>query len=257
VLSSDTVALPANRRQVVYRAGDGPPVVWLHGLNGAEADEPLVSALASHRTVLAPRAPGFDDLDELSDIRDVHDLALYYDDLLDALRLETCTLLGHSFGAMIAAEIAAHFPRRVERLVLISPLGLWNDAYPVADLFGVPSTEMPRLLYRTPPQATNGASGDVEALLTLTRGMTTVARFLWPIPDRGLARRLYRVRARTLLLHGREDAFVPVQYTHDFAAALPHAEVRLIEGAHMLPQEQTSDVVQAIEAFLEPGIGYD
>jgi pimeloyl-ACP methyl ester carboxylesterase len=252
VLASETIALPQGRSQVLYRAGDGPPLVWLHGLNGVEADEPIISRLARRNTVLAPLAPGFNDLEELADLRDIHDLALHYDDVLDALDVERTTLLGHSFGAMIAAEVAAHVPRRVDRLVLISPLGLWNDRYPVTDVFGVPSTEMPRLLYMTPPQSTNGATADVEALVTLTRGMTTVARFLWPIPDRGLSRRLYRIRARALVIHGEQDAFVPVQYADDFVRALPHAQKQIVsDGAHMLSLENTEDIARAIDQFLE------
>lgn len=251
MLASEIVALPRGRHEVVYRAGTGTPIVWLHGLNGVEADQPLIDRLAQRHQVVAPLAPGFNDLDELQDISDIHDLALHYDDLLDALQLERCVLLGHSFGAMIAAEIAAHVPRRVERLVLVSPLGLWNDAYPVTDLFAIPPTEMPRVLYSTPPQSTNGSSSDIETLVTLVKGMTTVARFLWPIPDRGLGRRLYRIRAPTLVVHGRDDAFVPVQYAKDFAAALAHADLRVIDGAHMLPQERTTEVVKAIAAFVE------
>lgn len=238
---------------MVYRAGDGPrTVVWLHGLNGVEADEPIISRLAQRNTVLAPLAPGFNDLDELLAIHDIHDLALHYDDVLDALNLEHTTLLGHSFGAMIAAEVAAHVPRRVDRLVLVSPLGLWNDRYPIPDLFGIPSTEAPRLLYTTPPQSTNGASADVESLVTLVRGMTTVARFLWPIPDRGLSRRLYRIRAPALIVHGANDAFVPVQYADDFVQALPNAQKHIVGGAaHMVTLEKTTEVGDAIDKFLE------
>jgi pimeloyl-ACP methyl ester carboxylesterase len=253
VLTSDTIALPAGRHQLVYRAGSGPPVVWLHGLNGVEGDQAIIDRLAGRHTVLAPLAPGFHDLDELGDIRDIHDLALHYDDLFDALQLNEVTLLGHSFGAMIAAEIAAHFPPRFRQLVLVSPLGLWNDQYPVTDVFAVPMTEMPRLLYVVPPASTNGGgTPDVEALVTLVKGMTTVARFLWPIPDRGLSRRLYRVRARTLVVHGEEDGFVPVRYADDFVSALSNAEKQIMPGAaHMLPQEQTKEVAEAIERFLE------
>jgi pimeloyl-ACP methyl ester carboxylesterase len=251
-LSSDTIALPAGRSQVLYRAGEGPPVVWLHGLNGVEGDQAIIDKLAERHTVLAPLAPGFNDLEELGDIRDIHDLALHYDDVLEALGLDDVPLLGHSFGAMIAAEIAAHFPHRCSRLVLASPLGLWNDQYPVTDVFAVPSTEMPRLLYVVPPQATNGVTADVERLVTLVKGMTTVARFLWPIPDRGLSRRLYRIRARTLIVHGDKDAFVPLQYAHDFAAAIADARTEVIKGAaHMLPQEQTAELTEAIDRFLE------
>src|SRR5438874_12509982 len=147
MLSSETVDLGGGRKQLVYRAGDGPPLVWLHSLYGVEADAPLIEALAQSHTVLAPLAPGFADLDELDDLRDIHDLALHYDDIMHALELPEAVVAGHSFGAMLAAELAAHVPSRVARLVLLSPLGLWNDRYPVADLFGIPAAEAPTLLY--------------------------------------------------------------------------------------------------------------
>src|SRR5262245_54208481 len=215
----DSVELAGDRHQAVYRFGDGPPLVWLHGLNGIDDSDPVVAELAAHFEVIAPLAPGFEDLEQIGDIRDIHDLALHYDDLLDALGIDSAPMVGHSFGAMIAAEIAAHFPKRVTQLVLLAPLGLWNDAYPVADLFAVPAPEMPRLLYADEQLArsavTPDARGDVEKLISLVRGMTTVARFLWPIPDRGLSRRLYRVRAPTLIVHGTRDSFVPAAYADD------------------------------------------
>jgi pimeloyl-ACP methyl ester carboxylesterase len=252
MLRSETIDLAGGRQPVIYHAGEGPPLVWLHGLNGVEQDAAIVTALASKHHVIAPLAPGFNDLDELQDLRDIHDLALHYDDILDHLHLDQATLIGHSFGAMIAAEVAAHVPARVKNLVLISPLGLWNDRYPVADLFAVPSTDMPSLLFvdpqRAAPPSANGSNVDVERLVTLVRGMTTVARFLWPIPDRGLSRRLRRIKAQTLIIHGERDAFVPAQYARDFATALPTAKLRIINaGGHMLPTEFPEQVLHAIE----------
>jgi pimeloyl-ACP methyl ester carboxylesterase len=86
VLDEEKLALGRGlrtRRQTVYRTGDGPPIVWLHGLNGVSADEPFIARLANGHSVIAPVAPGFDDLDELLDLRNIHELALLYDDLLD------------------------------------------------------------------------------------------------------------------------------------------------------------------------------
>src|SRR5919109_1274974 len=212
-LEQRTLELAGDRSQVVFVAGDGPPLVWLHGINGPDADQALISALAERFQVFAPLAPGFADLDELHELRDIHDLALHYDDVLDALEISQAVLAGLSFGAMIAAEYAAHYPKRVSRLVLISPVGLWNDNYPVADLWSVPAPELPRLLYadlshvQAPTQA-----GDIDAIVRLVSGMTSVARFLWPIPDRGLSRRLRRIVCPTLIVHGELDRFVPVQY---------------------------------------------
>src|SRR5437016_7254197 len=153
-LTESRLALPGDRHATVYQAGEGPPLVWFHSLYGVEADAPLLDALAQHNTIYAPEAPGFTDLADLDELRDIHDLALHYDDILTALKLaEPTPFAGHSFGAMIAAEVAAHFPNRVSRMVLLSPLGLWDDNHPVADLFGVPQQEAPRMLYVNPPEA--------------------------------------------------------------------------------------------------------
>ena len=84
----------------------------------------------------------------------------------------------------------------------------------------------------------SGPQPDVESVISLVRGMTTVARFLWPIPDRGISRRLHRVRAPTLVVHGQEDRFVPAAYVNDWLALLPDARGEVIPGAgHMLTVE--------------------
>lgn len=252
-MHSRSVRLGSGRMQVVYSAGEGPPLVWLHSLYGVEADGPVIDDLAENFSVYAPLAPGFADLAELDDIRDIHDLALHYDDMLEALGLQTASVAGHSFGAMIAAELAAHSPARVSRLVLASPLGLWNDAYPVADLFGVLQSEVAGMLYADASLTVGGGvKPDLEALIALTQGMTTVARFLWPIPDRGLSRRLHRVRAPTLVIHGALDRFVPAQYAEEFVARLSDASKRIIPGAgHMLTVEALDQTLAAIEQFLK------
>jgi pimeloyl-ACP methyl ester carboxylesterase len=259
MLSEQAVSLPRGSSQTVHRGGDGPPLLWLHGLGGVEPAGPLLEGLiGAGRTVIAPVAPGFADLAELAEIDDVHDLAIHYDDLLDALGLERAAVAGHSFGAMLAAEIAAHYPRRVEQLVLVSPLGLWNDEYPVADLFALTASEMPELLFADPASSAAAgvaaAEGDVEALVALAQSMTTAAKFLWPIPDRGLARRLPRITAPTLVLFGAEDRFVPPRYADDFAAAIPGTRSKLIDGAgHMLPVERPDEVLAAVGEFLGAG----
>jgi pimeloyl-ACP methyl ester carboxylesterase len=254
-MRAETLQLGARRGQVVvYRSGEsGPPLVWLHSLYGPEADARIVDTLAESYSVYAPLAPGFADLEELDHIRDIHDLALHYDDVLEALGLASPIVAGHSFGAMIGVELAAHVPYRVHRLVLTSPLGLWNDDHPVADLFSVPAPEMPTLLYVDPSRAPGaGTTPDVEAIIALARGMATVARFLWPIPDRGLWRRLHRVRAPSLVVHGTEDRFVPCFYAGEFATRLPNATRELIPGAgHMLFVEAFDATFAAMAPFLQ------
>ena len=254
MLRSEMIALHGGRTVEVRRAGEGRTIVWLHGPHGVRRNDPVIAALAGRHTVVAPVAPGFNDVDELDDLHDVHDLALHYDDLLEALGLDRVALVGHSFGAMIAAELAAHVPRRVARLVLISPFGLWRDDHPVADLFARPYTAIDRILWKAGEAA--GAMADpaslpndpVEQAVALSQAMTAVAKFIWPIPDKGLRRRLPRVSAETLVVFGADDAFVPAIYADEFAAAIPHARKAVIaDAAHMVPYEKTAEVVRLIE----------
>ena len=203
----------------VYRggpAGGAPPLVWLHPASGVNADDPVVAALAERFDVYAPLAPGFHEIAELDDIRDIHELAMLYDDLLEVLGLDAVACAGHSFGGMVAAELAAHHPRRVSKLVLVAPVGLWNDAYPVADIFATPPVQLADLVWGDPDsdiaRAARAASGAgvtlaervelvkdeayVEGMVRLVMGFTAVAKFMWPLPDKGLARRCYRITRR-------------------------------------------------------------
>src|SRR5215468_8028054 len=257
MFQSETLKLSGGRKVEVRRGGEGPAIVWLHGPHGLRKTDPFVAELAQRYSVIAPVAPGFNDVDELDDIRDVHDLALHYDDLFEALGLDGISLIGHSFGAMIAAELAAHVPARVARLVLISPFGLWRDDRPVADLFARPYATIDRILWKAgePPSwvtdPANFPNDPVEKAVAQNQAMTSVAKFIWPIPDKGLRRRLPRVRAKTLVVFGADDAFVPAIYADEFAAAIPSCRKAVIaDAAHMVPYEQLAEVMRLIEQQL-------
>ena len=248
------VRLRAGPEHEVLTGGTGPTLVWLHGVERTKADDPVIAALADHFTVVAPQMPGRADLAELDDLRDIHDLALHYDSLLQELGLESVTLVGHSFGGMLAAEIAAHTPTRVGRLVLASPLGLWNDDYPVEDLLARPYRQIEELLWRgsTAPRP-EGEPVDADGLYELVTAVGAVAKYTWPIPDKGLRRRLHRVSAPTLILFGEADAYVPSQYGADFEVAIAGAEARIILGGHMAPYEQPEAFARIVGAFVSGG----
>jgi len=257
MLTRETVALPGGARAQVFRGGQGPQVVWLHGPHGLRGHDPVLAELTKRYTVIAPLAPGFADLAEIEDIDDVHDLALWYDAVFDALGLGRITLVGHSFGAMIAAEYAAHYPRRVGRLVLLSPFGLWRDDKPVADLFSVPFANVNAMLWKggkaLPAMAdpADDPNDPVEKQVTLVQAMTTVAKFIWPIPDRGLRRRLPRIGAPTLVVFGADDAFVPALYADEFANAIRGARRAVVPGAaHMAPYEKPAEVLRLVDDFV-------
>jgi pimeloyl-ACP methyl ester carboxylesterase len=237
-LDAIQIALPGRDRcPTVFHGGSGSPLVYLHSGAGIDARDPVALALATHHELFAPVHPGFERLADLDEINDLHDLAFYYDELLKALDLYRVPILGHSFGAMVAAELAAHVPARVSRLMLAAPIQLWRDDERIADMFAVQQLAVDRDGCHHPD--------------AFSRGIAAVGRFLWPIADRGLRMRLGRITAPTLLLWGSEDRFVPIGYAAKFAAEIPNATVEVLPGAgHMAPVEQLPAFVACVEAFL-------
>lgn len=231
----------------VLVAGDGDPVLFLHGTGGLAWD-PYLDGLAASHQVFAAEHPGAMQPEVLEQLRGIWDLALYYDELLDALELETTAVIGHSFGGMVAAELAANSPRRVGKLVLIAPFGLWRDENPIPDIAATPAGEMPKLLLADPdgPLAAGlvPPADDPQALFEHAQRMASILHFIWPLPDKGLKRRLHRIRADTLLVWGREDRLVSPAYAADFAALLGKSQTALIDGAGHLPQLEATDAVR-------------
>ena len=239
----------------LLQAGAGDPLLYLHGVTGLQWD-PLLDALAGTHRVLASEHPGAGESQGLEHVEDIWDLVLYYNELLDQLGVERATVVGHSFGGMVAAELAATSPHRVERLVLIAPLGLWRDDHPVPDLSGVPAAARPGLLVADPagPAAAMLPSPDPtdpEQLFRASLTMASILQFVWPLPEKGLSKRLYRVAAPTLLVWGTEDRFVDRAYAGDFATQIEGAAVELVEGAGHLPQlERPERTIEAVTRFV-------
>ena len=110
-------------RTLVWSAGSGDPLLFLHGAGGLHGWPPFLEALAQSFRVIAPEHPGFGQSDGLEILDDIVDLALYYTEFMDAMGLDDPYLVGHSLGGMIGAEVAAIQPERVSKLVLVAPDG--------------------------------------------------------------------------------------------------------------------------------------
>jgi pimeloyl-ACP methyl ester carboxylesterase len=157
---------------------------------------------------------------------------------------------------MLAAEMAAVAPDSVAGLALLAPVGLWRDDHPVTDLFAALPFELPGLLLHDPDAhgqllSSGGDFNDPEFLTDFlvgnARRLGTAGKLLFPIPDRGLRSRLYRILAPTRIVWGLSDRMVDPVYAEDFAREIPHAEVTVLDQAgHMVPYEQTGRVVELI-----------
>lgn len=244
----------------VVEGGSGVPVVFFHGAGGLLADNPFLDGLAQRCHVLAPEWPGYGDSTGDDLLEDMLDFALHGWDLLDALGVSRPHLIGHSMGGMIAAEMACLAPRDLSRLVLVGAAGLWIDENPIPDIFAMLPHELADVLFVDPARGaallTGGADlSDIEALkdfyLVTQRRLAMAGKILFPIPNRRLSKRLYRLTAPTLVLWGAADRLIPPVYATRWQALIPGARVQMIEGAgHMLPWEQPAAFVDAVVKFL-------
>lgn len=242
-----------------WKGGQGStPLVYLHGFEQHPGAAPFLDKLATTRPVLAPEHPGFGASGGASGMTGILDLALHYRQWLEPLVANhgPVDLMGHSLGGMFAAEIAAIFPHLVRRLVLVDAYGLWLDDAPMPDPFVIPAPELnaakwadPGAWAKSEPNSHDGAAADYVYYRSANLG--AASRFMWPIPDRGLARRLPLIRAETLVIHGAQDGLVPPVYAQAFADAIPGARVQLIDKAGHLPMiEQETAFLSAANDFL-------
>jgi len=249
----------AKVRLRVLSDGAGPALVFFHGPWGVTWD-PFLAELATGFTVYAPEHPGTapDTHDDIYQLDNLWDLVLCYDELLRALKLEEAMLVGHSFGGMVACEMAAAYPRRAKRLVLIDPIGLWRESERVQNWMMVNPAELPAWIFRDPSSdAAKRMFGPSEppdaaaaARVRLTWAMGATGKFTWPIPDKGLKKRIHRVSAPTLLVWGKEDRLVPPVYADDFARRIAGARVQTVEGAAHAPHlEHPERVARMIREF--------
>jgi len=263
--SSRILELGQGRRIEVLEAGSGAPLLFLHSAGGIPQWDGVLPILSESFRVHAPLLPGFGQSVGLDAIEDHFDLFFHCFDVMEALGLDRPYVVGESLGGWIGAEMAALRPREVGRLALAAPIGLWRDEAPIPDLFGYTTNELvPFLFHDTMCPAAQQMLGvgamlsdkddrteaQVEFLLSLNRGFRTAAKFLFPIPERGLERRLHRIKAPTLLVWGADDRFVQPSYGRIFAEHIRDSTLHVIPKAgHAIGAEQPEAYGRALVAF--------
>ena len=240
----------------VLEIGRGDPVLFLHGIWDRGPNE-FLETISDRFRITVPSHPGFGGSTGEENLTDFHDLIYYYLDLLDELGLEEIPVVGHSLGGMIAAELAAVQPDRFTKLVLISALGLWNQDCPLMDFFAASQHELATAIYSN---SSLRESFDIEPedhqakmdyTLDKAKARAAAARFLWPIPNRGLHKRIHRISTPTLLVWGESDGIVPTHYGHDFKERIANASIEVIEdAAHLVHLEQHARVVELVAGFI-------
>lgn len=245
--------------QVEYlEAGTGPAVLFLHGARGISAAPgewiPMLEELSKNFRVIVPSHPDFGGTVKPHMCETMDDLAFHYLDLLDSLSDESVSVVGHSFGGWLAAELAVRERGRVDRLALVNPMGLWIDSERIPDIFLMDPSEVIELATVSPGNGGPSAPVDIADREQWYADWAAFARYSWspPFHDPALRERLHRVRVPTLVIAAGQDRVTSPAYAQQMAELIPGAKLETFADAgHALPIEQPAKVAETLRSFLE------
>lgn len=255
-------------------AGEGEPVVLLHGLGATNASMlPTLQDLAHDHRVLAPDFPGFGESEK--PIRSYHAgfFAKWLVALLDRLGIERAHLVGNSMGGRVSIETALRFPERVNRIALLAPAMAFRrlrQLVPVVRILRPEFALVPAMLPRASVlRATRqlfsrsdrvGATWYESATDEFLRVYSTVrgriaffsaARQIYldePWGDRGFWKRLQGMSRPALFIWGDRDLLVPAAFARHVTDSVPHAQSVVLEDCGHVPQfelpEQTHRLIR-------------
>jgi pimeloyl-ACP methyl ester carboxylesterase len=274
----DAWEIKLHGHQVVYRvAGDGPPVVLIHGMvNASRHWAAVAERLAERHLVIAPDLIGHGDSATPRGDYSLGAHAAVIRDLLSALGIDRATMVGHSLGGGVAMVYFWQFPERVERLALVSAGGLGDEVSPLLRSAALPGASA--LISLATHRFVTGTL-DRAGVALRERGswiggqLQAVARALRPLESAGQREafvqtlravidrhgqrvsatdRLYLLRDMpTLIAWGERDRTIPVEHGLAAHAAIPGSRFVTIPGAAHFPHlERPDDLAGALLDFI-------
>ncbi len=260
----------AGHRLRYVRTGSGPCVVLVHGFGSSLYTwKDVIPELAVDHDVVALDLPGFGLSDQPPDLS-VEDLPRAVVGLMDALQIRSATLIGNSMGGAAVALVAARHPDRTSTLVLVDAAGFNMGVRQRPVFVRIAMSPLGALIAHLPGKRllVELALRDVlhdRRLLTDERvaeylqaarrpgGFAAVRSLGASLESRQAVVQdaLTDVHAPTLVVWGREDAWIPLADAARFVAAIAGARQVTIEGSGHLPQEERpQELLRVLREFL-------
>ncbi|HEY7347270.1 MAG TPA: alpha/beta hydrolase [Ktedonobacterales bacterium] len=230
--------LPAPYRQeLAYRvAGNGQPVVFLHGLwNSSGAWERALDLFSPHYRLYAPDIPGHGQSPARLPWR-LREIAALLGAWMRSLKMPPATIVGHSMGGALAIMLAAAEPQLIDRLVLVNAAGL----------------PMQRPFLRAVMSAGLGFTNRQNARYTSRYGdpRRVQALAVWQAMDEALAcdvrPDLRLIRCPTLIIWGLRDPLLPAQSAVVLQRLIQDAELVMLPNVRHHPSRQVPDAFDSI-----------
>ncbi len=252
-------------RRIAYReAGDGPAIVFFHGLGGNSASwQPQFTAFSKHRRVVAWDMPGFGQSELLAaqpaSTRDYSDMARRF---MDAVGVERASAVATSYGTVVLAGLAQSDPGRIGSMVFacgVTGMGRL-DARERARLRAVRRAEIEGMGQRKFAEARNStylARGMPAALVARVVELASSAnpegylQAYGALTESDIFPSLADIDVPALVIAGADDRIVPAGDCARVALALPHAQYHCIANSgHYVNLEQAETFNRMVGEFL-------
>jgi pimeloyl-ACP methyl ester carboxylesterase len=232
----------ARAKQIHYKsAGVGKPVILLHGLSGSSRWwKKNVAYLAGRFNIHLIDLQGFGQSNKSRFT--LNEAAQVVIKWMDYMEIEQASIIGHSMGGYITLDLAANFPERIDRLVLVDAVAMPMER----SLFGKAAGLLQAIRYTEadflPVFANDVWRTGARTLFSATRSVMAA----------DLRDQVAQVRAPTLIVWGKNDTILPVKLGRKLHQRLPQAEFCLVEGAGHNPMwDQPQTFNRVVTWFLQ------
>jgi 2-hydroxymuconate-semialdehyde hydrolase len=252
----------------VHVAGDGPPVLLLHGSGpgvSAWANWRLtVPALSREFTVIAPDIVGFGYTERPDDVTyDLDTWTAHAVGVLDALGVDRAHVVGNSFGGSLAMSLAIRHPERVDRLVLMGSVGVPFAITPGLEAVwgyepSVAAIEALLHLFAFDAALVGADLARLRFEASTRPGVHEAYAAMFPAPRQSALDALTHppddiagIRAPTLVVHGRDDRVIPLQNAYDLLHLIDDAQLHVFgRCGHWTQIEHATEFAGLVADFL-------
>jgi pimeloyl-ACP methyl ester carboxylesterase len=227
-------------------AGQGPPLVHLHGARGLRLT-PAHDLLSRQFRVVAFEMPGFGQSPENGQTRNMPELAATMSHAVSALGIDAFNLMGTSFGARPALWLSLQQPQRVLALVLEAPAAIRpENAGPPS---GSPDEIPLERLHAHPERFASDPAPD-PAIWARTKPL--VMRLRGPNRDRDLEQRMRDLATPTLVVFGTLDGVIPPEMGRFYKELIPNSYLVFVyDAAHAVSSDRPEAFTEVVADFLE------
>jgi pimeloyl-ACP methyl ester carboxylesterase len=228
-----------------YEAGEGPPLVHLHGAGGLHLT-PAHDVLSRTFRVIAFEMPGFGASADNQRTQSMPEMAATMAKAVTAFGLDRFNLMGTSFGAKVALWLAVQEPAAVRALVLEAPAAIKPEgSEPVS---GTPE-EIARRLYAHPERM---PAVPVVDPTQVAQALALVRRLRGPGRDASLEDRLRDLATPTLVVFGTRDSVIPPEMGRIYKELMANSHLVFVyDAGHAIASERPEAFAEVVGDFLQ------